>query len=164
MTDLIIYKINEPSKEKQVVNLCRKLGLKTRKLKDSDAKITVGTLTGNGKINASQPAISSVNVAQKNINATQNTKIMQNINVSPNSQMLNTAIQNVPTGYSLPELIIFSGLKDNKLDEFLAEYKKMGIAPIGLKAVVTIHNVNWTMYELAEELVRERISIMCGKN
>lgn len=135
MTDLIMYKINEPSKEKQVVNLCRKLGLKIRKLKDSDAKITVGTLTGNGKIN-----------------------------VSPNSQMLNTANQNVPTGYSLPELIVFSGLKDNKLDEFLAEYKKMGIAPIGLKAVVTIHNVNWTMYELAEELVRERISIICGKN
>lgn len=135
MTDLIMYKINKTSKEKQVVNLCRKLGLKTRKLKDSDAKITVGTLTGNGKINA-----------------------------SPDNQMLNTANQNVPTGYSLPELIIFSGLKDNKLDEFLAEYKKMGIAPIGLKAVVTIHNVNWTMYELAEELVRERISIMCGKN
>ena len=135
MTDLIMYKINETSKEKQVVNLCRKLGLKTRKLKDSDAKITVGTLTGNGKINA-----------------------------SPDNQMLNTAHQNVPTGYSLPELIIFSGLKDNKLDEFLAEYKKMGIAPIGLKAVVTIHNVNWTMYELAEELIRERISIMCGKN
>lgn len=135
MTDLIMYKINETSKEKQVVNLCRKLGLKTRKLKDSDAKITVGTLTGNSKIN-----------------------------VSTNSQMLNTANQNVPTGYSLPELIIFSGLKDNKLDEFLAEYKKMGIAPIGLKAVVTIHNVNWTMYELAEELVRERISIICGKN
>lgn len=135
MTDLIMYKINETSKEKQVVNLCRKLGLKTRKLKDSDAKITVGTLTGNGKINA-----------------------------SPDNQMLNTANQNVPTGYSLPELIIFSGLKDNKLDEFLAEYKKMGIAPIGLKAVVTIHNVNWTMYELAEELIRERISIMCGKN
>lgn len=135
MTDLIMYKINETSKEKQVVNLCRKLGLKTRKLKDSDAKITVGTLTGNGKINA-----------------------------SPGNQMLNTANQNVPTGYSLPELIVFSGLKDNKLDEFLAEYKKMGIAPIGLKAVVTIHNVNWTMYELAEELVRERISIMCGKN
>lgn len=135
MTDLIMYKINELSKEKQVVNLCRKLGLKTRKLKDSDAKITVGTLTGNGKINA-----------------------------SPDNQMLNTANQNVPTGYTLPELIVFSGLKDNKLDEFLAEYKKMGIAPIGLKAVVTIHNVNWTMYELAEELVRERISIMCGKN
>ncbi len=135
MTDFIMYKINEPAKEKQVVNLCRKLGLKTRKLKDSDAKITVGTLTGNGKINA-----------------------------SPDSRMLNTANQNVPTGYSLPELIVFSGLKDNKLDEFLAEYKKMGIAPIGLKAVVTIHNVNWTMYELSEELVRERISIMCGKN
>lgn len=135
MTDLIMYKINEPSKEKQVVNLCRKLGLKTRKLKDSDAKITVGTLTGNGKINA-----------------------------SPDNQMLNIANQNVPNGYSLPELIVFSGLKDNKLDEFLAEYKKMGISPIGLKAVVTIHNVNWTMYELAEELVRERISIMCGKD
>lgn len=135
MTDLIMYKINETSKEKQVVNLCRKLGLKTRKLKDSDAKITVGTLTGNGKINA-----------------------------SPDNQMLNTANQNVPNGYALPELIVFSGLKDNKLDEFLAEYKKMGIAPIGLKAVVTIHNVNWTMYELAEELIRERISIMCGKN
>ena len=100
-----------------------------------DRKITVGTLTGNSKINA-----------------------------SPDNQMLNTANQNVPMGYSLPELIVFSGLKDNKLDEFLAEYKKMGIAPIGLKAVVTIHNVNWTMYELAEELVRERISIMCGKN
>lgn len=64
--------------------------------------------------------------------------------------------------YALPELLIFSGLSDERLDVFLAEYKKAGIEPIGLKAIVTPHNLTWTVYELTEELVRERTAMLLG--
>ncbi len=68
-----------------------------------------------------------------------------------------------PSDYTLPEVLIFAGLPDETLDEFLAKYKGAGIAPVGLKAIVTVHNVNWTLYELIEELKRERIAMMLGR-
>lgn len=71
--------------------------------------------------------------------------------------------EKAPEGYKIPELIIFSGISDGDLDGFLAEYKSAGILPVALKAVVTPHNVSWSVYELARELQRERIAMMFGK-
>ena len=68
----------------------------------------------------------------------------------------------MPAGYALPELLIFSGLPGEGLDAFLAEYKKAGIEPVGLKAIVTPHNLTWTVYELTAELVRERTAMLLG--
>ena len=62
------------------------------------------------------------------------------------------------------EILLFSNLTDKKLDEFLAAYKTMGIEPIGLKAVVTSTNENWTIEQLTEELVKERAAMLFGKN
>lgn len=61
-----------------------------------------------------------------------------------------------PAGYILPDLIVFAGLDDKRLDEFLAAYKKAQIAPIGLKAVITPYNLTWSLYTLVSELIRER--------
>lgn len=68
-----------------------------------------------------------------------------------------------PEGYPLPEVLIFSGFPDELLESFLTEYKKAGIAPIGLKAVLTVHNRTWTLYELTLELMKERMAIMMGR-
>lgn len=68
-----------------------------------------------------------------------------------------------PEGYPLPEVLIFSGFPDELLDSFLAAYKEEGIAPIGLKAVLTVHNRTWTLYELTLELMRERMAFMMGR-
>lgn len=64
-----------------------------------------------------------------------------------------------PVLYEIPDMLIFSGVSEAALDRFLEEYKKAGIEPTGLKAVVTPHNFSWTVYELAAELVRERMSM-----
>ena len=70
----------------------------------------------------------------------------------------------VPALYTLPDCIIFAGVADKVMDDFLARYKSNGIEPTGLKAVVTIHNMNWSLYELLEELKKERTAIyMRGK-
>lgn len=61
-----------------------------------------------------------------------------------------------PDKYKLPELIIFSGLSDENIDKFLEEYKKSGIEPVVLKAVVTPTNISWSLYELMCELEKER--------
>lgn len=59
-------------------------------------------------------------------------------------------------GKELPgEMMVFSGMDENMLDMFLAEYKKAGIAPIALKAVLTPHNIRWTPEELFRELMGE---------
>ena len=62
----------------------------------------------------------------------------------------------VPLSYVQPELLLFSGLKDKTLDRFLKRFRAEGIAPVPLKAVVTPFNCTWTLYELTQQLQRER--------
>lgn len=59
------------------------------------------------------------------------------------------------TGPEFPsEMMVFSNMAD-MLDQFLSEYKKAGIPPIGLKAVITPHNLFWRAADLYEELFKE---------
>lgn len=68
-----------------------------------------------------------------------------------------------PIGYDMPEVMVFSGISSENLDFFLEQYKKAGIMPIALKAVLTPYNITWSFYELITELQRERIQMMLGK-
>ena len=67
--------------------------------------------------------------------------------------------EKAPAIFCMPELIIFSGIPNKKLDEFLFSYKNVGLTPTKLKAVVTPRNVNWTLYHLIRELSAEREQI-----
>ncbi|MDE6621261.1 MAG: DUF3783 domain-containing protein [Lachnospiraceae bacterium] len=67
--------------------------------------------------------------------------------------------EKVPAIFCMPEIIIFSGIPDKKLDEFLLSYKKVGLTPTKLKAVTTPKNINWTLYQLIRELSSERVQI-----
>lgn len=60
-----------------------------------------------------------------------------------------------PSGYKLPDIIIFSGLADETLDMFLAEYKAEGIEPVEIKAVITQTNIAWSVYELICSIEKE---------
>ena len=64
----------------------------------------------------------------------------------------------------LPELLIFSGLQSEGLDLFLAAYRKAGIPPVALKAVVTPHNKDWTLSALAAELQQERAAMLIKRS
>lgn len=68
-----------------------------------------------------------------------------------------------PDGKNPPEVLIFSNLTEKKLDDFLDAYRAMGIEPVGLKAVVTKTNENWTIEELTAELIKERAAILFSK-
>ena len=57
------------------------------------------------------------------------------------------------------EMLVFSGMPEETLDQFLAAYKKAGIAPVALKAVLTPHNIRWTPEELFQELFKEHWSL-----
>jgi hypothetical protein len=67
------------------------------------------------------------------------------------------SINQIPAIFSMPELILFSGVPSSKLDEFLQSYKKLGLTPTKLKAVVTPNNVSWTLYQLINELSQEAL-------
>ena len=60
----------------------------------------------------------------------------------------------------LPDCIIFSDVSSSAMDVFLAEYKKRGIEPTHLKAIVTVHNMKWSVSGLIAELKKEQIAIM----
>lgn len=74
-----------------------------------------------------------------------------------------TQAEKAPKDYKMPELLIFAGMADEKLDEFLAEYRKQGIEPVSLKAMVTPHNICWSVYQLTVELIKERAAILMGR-
>ena len=60
-----------------------------------------------------------------------------------------------PVMYALPEVMLFYGIDDKALDDFLDAYKAAGIEKIQRKAIVTPSNLGWTLFELAEELGKE---------
>ena len=62
-----------------------------------------------------------------------------------------------PPLYVLPEFMLFYGIDDPSLDQFLDAYKETGLKSIQKKAVVTPTNLGWTLYELAEELAKESV-------
>ena len=57
------------------------------------------------------------------------------------------------------EMLVFSGMNSGQVDVFLEEYKKNGLSPVRLKAVITAENVFWSADELFREIMREHISI-----
>lgn len=61
-------------------------------------------------------------------------------------------------GPELPaEMLVFSEMNSDQVDAFLAEYKKTGVEPIALKAVVTDQNIFWTADRMQKELLREHL-------
>lgn len=56
------------------------------------------------------------------------------------------------------EMLVFSGMHGETVDTFLEKYKEASIPPIGLKAILTQHNVFWTAEELYKELWKEHQS------
>lgn len=58
---------------------------------------------------------------------------------------------------TLPEtgLLVMCGLKNSRMDKLLAALRTAGIR-ISHKAVLTPTNQNWNVYQLAQELERER--------
>ena len=67
-------------------------------------------------------------------------------------------VQKAPAIFCMPEVILFSGVPNNKIDEFLLSYRNLGLKPIRLKAVTTPKNVEWTLYQMILELAKE-----CGQ-
>lgn len=67
-------------------------------------------------------------------------------------------------GKGIPaEMLVFSGMDSEQVDEFLKEYKEAGIAPIGCKAIITPNNVFWTAEELFRELLQEHMYFLNKK-
>lgn len=68
------------------------------------------------------------------------------------------------TGAEFPsEMMVFSGMDSDRLDVFLEEYKKASIAPIGLKAILTPHNIHWSAEALYREIFQEHQNFMLSR-
>lgn len=57
------------------------------------------------------------------------------------------------------EMLVFCGMDSETIDTFLAAYKKASIPPIGLKAILTQHNIFWSAETLYKELFKEHTSL-----
>ncbi len=56
-------------------------------------------------------------------------------------------------------VMLIAGMSGRELDRILDTLKDLGVPSVGVKAVVTSHNINWTILDLYEELVRERAAM-----
>ena len=57
------------------------------------------------------------------------------------------------------EMLVFVGMDDEALDEFLDVCKAEAIAPIACKAILTPYNAGWSGEKLYAELVKEHHSM-----
>ncbi len=60
------------------------------------------------------------------------------------------------------EMMVICGLTRQALMLFLEEFKKQGVRPVALKAVLTEHNQSWDSVTLYQEISREH-ALMHGK-
>ncbi len=72
------------------------------------------------------------------------------------SPVLDMPMKNPLSIGAAEEMLVFCGLQQSVMEEFLRRYKEEGIEPISLKAVVTQYNIFWSLGQLQEELRRER--------
>lgn len=63
------------------------------------------------------------------------------------------------TGFS-DEMLVFCGLSDAQLNQFLGDFRRAGLAPVALKAVLTPDNALWSSVRLHGELALEREAMM----
>lgn len=56
-------------------------------------------------------------------------------------------------------VMLLAGMSGRELDNILDTFKNLGVPSVGFKAIVTSHNINWTILDLYEELAREREAI-----
>ena len=60
------------------------------------------------------------------------------------------------------KMLILHGFSQQRLQELLAGLRKAKVPPIPLKAMVTEHNADWTLYELYQEIRKEH-EMMTGQ-
>ena len=54
------------------------------------------------------------------------------------------------------QILVLHQFTERRLDQLLLELRKAGVPKIELKAIVTEQNSKWTLYQLYEELKKER--------
>lgn len=57
------------------------------------------------------------------------------------------------------EMLVFCGFSDEQLDRFLKAFRRAGLPPVTLKAVMTPTNASWNSLQLHSELAREHAAI-----
>lgn len=66
----------------------------------------------------------------------------------------------MPTGAGVgAEMLVFCGLDDAALDEFLDACRREAVEPTACKAILTPHNAAWSGEQLYAQLVREQKSM-----
>ncbi|MCI8524717.1 MAG: DUF3783 domain-containing protein [Oscillospiraceae bacterium] len=61
-----------------------------------------------------------------------------------------------PVGKISEEMLVLCGLDEAALNRFLQAFRRLGVPPVALKAVLTPTNAAWNALTLYQELRRER--------
>lgn len=128
---MVLFYTGDYKKKRQILQLCRQLGIRTKELKVSDSNLSLSLLAAPGKKPAAYFTQNGPDKGKK-----------------------------APADYQLPEIMVFSGFSGDYLDQFLSAYKQAGIEKISLKAILTPYNFGWSLYELIKELEKEHMEIL----
>lgn len=147
---MILLHINDNTKRQQILSLCHSLNHQVKLFDENDVETTVGELTGVKQSKGKEP--------ENDINSGSSIGRQNKVDVN-NHGRGGTFLSHSKEGH-LPDCIIFSDISNLEMDIFLAEYKKRGIEPTPMKAIVTVYNMDWSIDKLIEELKREQIAII----
>lgn len=75
----------------------------------------------------------------------------KNMSISANKDIM----ERLPVKGITEEMLVMSGMDSQRIDTFLEAWKKAGLAPVALKAVLTPGNIFWNPHRLFSELNRE---------
>ena len=128
MREVVLYynTCNAPKPELMISVLVR-MGIRIKNVTDGQTGETIGNLLG---IKTEEPL---------------------------NKEEENTVVLQEKTDNPIEEqMLVLYQFTERRLDQLLLQLRKAGVPKIDLKAIVTEQNSRWTLYQLYEELKKER--------
>ena len=145
---VLLYRLGpDTDKGALACSVLQKLGMISRQIGSADLQQTIALL------------IDSVPTAVPRLADAVPTVVPQQADFEPmtgSSTMQPPIDDDIMQPELMDEMIIMSGLTDDRLQTLLQTLREAGAAPIRLKAVVTEHNRDWRLIDLIHELHRER--------
>ena len=114
--------------------------------------------------NAPKPALMKsvlvrMGIRIKNVTDGQTGETIGNLLGIKTEEPLNKEEENTVVSQDNPieeQMLVLYQFTERRLDQLLLQLRKAGVPKIDLKAIVTEQNSRWTLYQLYEELKKER--------
>lgn len=149
---VLLYQIPDKKQEFAIKRILVSMGIRIRNVEKEEWNTTVGELLGVRKMKQA---------AGNKVEEESQTKTV--LHETNEKKAVTNSSANQIDADSFEESVMVMQLHPGRMDVLIQEMKRLGVANVTLKAIVTEYNVDWTFGQLANELMQEHRKLTGAK-